>query len=209
VTERPKQIYVIGAGGHGKVAIRAAQLSGQKVVAVFDDAEERIGSRICDVPVIGVINAIRNADPLPAFIAIGENRIRMRIAKQLDLPWATVVHPHASIDCHAEIGSGVLVLAGAVIQIHACIGDHAIVNNNATVEHDCRVKAGAHISSNACLAGGSSIGTETLIGTGASVLPGIHIGGHAIVGAGAVVTRNLNDRVTAVGVPASVVKAVS
>jgi len=63
--------------------------------------------------------------------------------------------------------------------------------------------------SNACLAGGSSIGTETLIGTGASVLPGIHIGGHAIVGAGAVVTRNLNDRVTAVGVPASVVKAVS
>ena len=44
------------------------------------------------------------------------------------------------------------------------------------------------------------------IGAGASILPGVTIGKHAIVGASAVVTKDVGDYEVVVGVPAKVVK---
>ena len=44
------------------------------------------------------------------------------------------------------------------------------------------------------------------IGAGASILPGVTIGENAIVGASAVVTKDVGDCEVAVGVPAKVVK---
>jgi acetyltransferase-like isoleucine patch superfamily enzyme len=40
------------------------------------------------------------------------------------------------------------------------------------------------------------------IGTGAIILPGVCIGENAIIGAGAVVTKNIDDNCVAIGVPA-------
>lgn len=44
------------------------------------------------------------------------------------------------------------------------------------------------------------------IGAGASILPGVTIGKYAIVGAGAIVTKDVGDYEVAVGVPAKTVK---
>jgi len=204
VNAQPEQIYIIGAGGHGKVAIRAAQLCGTEVVAVFDDASEKHGTTLLGAPVVGNVPSILQMRSLPTLIAIGDNHTRLRLASQFALDWVSVVHPKAIVDCYAEVGVGVLILAGAVIQTLATVCDHAIINDNATVEHDCRIARGAHVSCNSCLAGGAQLGEGSLIGMGASVLPGIQVGDGAIVGAGAVVTKNLDEHVTAFGVPAQV-----
>lgn len=44
------------------------------------------------------------------------------------------------------------------------------------------------------------------IGAGASILPGVTVGKYAIVGAGAIVTKDVPDYSVAVGVPAKIVK---
>ena len=44
------------------------------------------------------------------------------------------------------------------------------------------------------------------IGAGASILPGVTIGKYAIVGAGAIVTKDVGDYEVAVGIPAKIVK---
>ena len=44
------------------------------------------------------------------------------------------------------------------------------------------------------------------IGAGASILPGVTVGKYAIVGAGAIVTKNVPDYSVVVGTPAKVVK---
>ncbi len=203
---RPSQISIIGAGGHGKVAVRAAQASGIHVAAVFDDDPAKAGATLCGVPIVGGVDSILQCRRLPTLIAIGDNARRLQLAEQLPLPWATVVHPEAVVDNSAQLGAGALVLAGAVVQVDATIGDHAIVNNNATVEHDCRVGTGAHVSSNACLTGGACVGTGTMIGAGAVVLPQISVGDFATVGAGAVVTKDLPNGVTVCGVPARAIE---
>lgn len=44
------------------------------------------------------------------------------------------------------------------------------------------------------------------VGAGATILPGVYIGRHAIVGAGSVVTKDVPDYAVAVGNPAKVIK---
>jgi acetyltransferase-like isoleucine patch superfamily enzyme len=51
-----------------------------------------------------------------------------------------------------------------------------------------------------------SIGSGSWLGTGVVVLPGARIGGHAVIGAGSVVTGEVPDHAVAVGSPARVVK---
>jgi sugar O-acyltransferase (sialic acid O-acetyltransferase NeuD family) len=206
MTKQPNEIYVIGAGGHGKVAVRAAQACGLRVAAVFDDDAKKIGQELCGVPVIGEVRSVLQERRLPTLIAIGDNARRWAIAEELKLPWATVVHPAATVDPSARLGDGVLVLAGAVIQVDASIGDHAIVNDNATVEHDCRVGPGAHISCNACLTGGVRVDKGAMIGASAVLLPNVKVGQFATVGAGSVITRDVLTRTTVVGVPGRLIQ---
>ena len=50
------------------------------------------------------------------------------------------------------------------------------------------------------------IGNDVWIGANAVILPGVTIGDHSVIGAGAVVTRSIPPKSVAVGVPASVIK---
>lgn len=50
------------------------------------------------------------------------------------------------------------------------------------------------------------IGDDVWIGANAVVLPGVHIGRHVVVAAGAVVTRDVPDGCVAAGVPATIKK---
>ena len=47
---------------------------------------------------------------------------------------------------------------------------------------------------------------DAWLGAGVSVLPGVCIGKHAVVGAGSVVTKDIPDYAVAVGSPAKVVR---
>lgn len=51
-----------------------------------------------------------------------------------------------------------------------------------------------------------TIGTGSDIGTNATILPGVHIGAHAIIGAGAVVTNDIPEYAVAAGLPARVLR---
>lgn len=52
------------------------------------------------------------------------------------------------------------------------------------------------------------IGNNVYFGQNAMVLPGVTIGDNVIIGAGAVVTRDIPDNVVAVGIPAKVIKSI-
>jgi maltose O-acetyltransferase len=52
------------------------------------------------------------------------------------------------------------------------------------------------------------IGPDVWVGGGAIILPGVHIGARAVIGAGSVVTRDIPDGVLAAGNPCRVIRAV-
>ena len=50
------------------------------------------------------------------------------------------------------------------------------------------------------------IGDDVWIGTRVTILPGVHIGSHSIIGAGAVITRDVPEYAIVGGVPAKIIK---
>jgi acetyltransferase-like isoleucine patch superfamily enzyme len=54
--------------------------------------------------------------------------------------------------------------------------------------------------------GGAIVGDGTVIGSNATILPGVHIGKNCLIGAGSVVTEDVEDNAVVVGNPARVIK---
>src|SRR5690242_18040024 len=53
-----------------------------------------------------------------------------------------------------------------------------------------------------------TIGSDVWVGGGALILPGVHIGSRAVIGAGSVVTRDIPDGVFAAGNPCRVIREI-
>lgn len=112
---------------------------------------------------------------------------------------------------------------------HVILGDHVYANFNLTVVDDTYVYIGDHtmIGPNVTLASAGHpilpelrekgyqynlpvhIGKNCWLGAGVIVVPGVTIGDNTVVGAGAVVTKDLPANVVAVGVPAKVARPIS
>ena len=198
------RFVVIGAGGHGKVVVATLQAAGQAMSAVMDSNPERVGSTVLGIPV-QLLGAGTNAEG-PAVIGVGDNAARKALAGRLAWDWATAIHPTAIVHESVTVEPGAVVFAGAIIQPGAHIRSHAIVNTGARVDHDCDIEAFAHVAPGVSMSGGVRVGEGALVGVGASIAPGCTIGAWSIIGAGAVVTTDIPDHVTAVGVPARVIK---
>ncbi len=201
------RLMVVGAGGHAKVVIDCARSAGWVPVAAFDPG--KAGADVLGVPVRG------GDDELAAFwadgqadgavVALGNNGLRRRLAdkiRALGCPTPAIVHATAWVSPAAQVGGGVVIMAGAVVNAAAVIDADCIVNTSAIVEHDCRLGQAVHVAPRSVMGGGCRIGRETLFGIGATARPEISIGARVIVGAGTVIVADVTDAVTVVGNPA-------
>jgi sugar O-acyltransferase (sialic acid O-acetyltransferase NeuD family) len=195
---------LLGVGGHAKVVIDAARMSGRQVVAVYDDAVSTHSTLFCGYNVEGSIDADLVGE---AIIAIGNNAVRHEISMRLShINWQTIIHPSAIIAEDVEIGEGSVVMAGAIVQTGTKIGRHCIINTGATVDHDCVLGDFVHIAPNCAIAGGVNLGDGSFIGIGSSVVQYKSIGEWSTIGAGSVVIHDIPSMCTAVGAPAVAIK---
>lgn len=81
-------------------------------------------------------------------------------------------------------------------------GKSYIINTAAPVDHDCKTEDYAHISVGAHVAGTCEIWKNTWIDAGATVSNNGNICGECMIGAGAVVIKDIENPGTYVGVPA-------
>lgn len=202
-----KEIILIGNGGHSKVIkdIIVAQ-NEYKLVGYLDNkfngyTEEK--GLFYDI----IDNFEQYIHKYYFCIAIGNNAVREKIAKQFDLndsSYPSLIHPSAILGTGVRIGCGTVVMPNATINADSEVGKHGIINTGAIVEHDNRISDFVHISPNAVLAGGVSVGKSTHIAIGAVVLPSINVGSKSIVGAGATVVKDVENEVIVIGTPAKI-----
>lgn len=199
------RLAVIGAGGHAKVVIDAAEAVGWRVIGVADD---RPNHTVFDLPYLGSPGSLRLEPDVSAVIAIGVNTTRQHIAQQLEqqLTWATIIHPQAVISARAQLGVGTVVLAGAVIQADTVIGNHVVINTGARIDHDNQIGDYCHIAPGAVLTGTVSLEKGVFVGAGAIMLPGVRAGSWSTLGAGGVARRDLEPHQIYAGVPARIIR---
>lgn len=197
------QNYIYGAGGHGKVVLDAMQLSAIDCAGFVDDKEL---SAWAGLGVYSVSSLV--LENIALHIAIGNCRTREIIVSKLGhANFITVRHPAATVAKTAKLGLGTLCAAKAVIAPDAMVGSHTIINHGAIVDHDCIIGDFCHIAPQSSLGGAVSVGRGVLVGAGAIVLPGLVIEDYAIIGAGAVVTKNVASGTTVVGNPAKSIQS--
>lgn len=207
-------VCIIGAGGHAKVLIDALLCLGERPMGITDSASESKPANILGIPVLGDDEVVFKYSPEDILLVNGLGSTGLPILRQeiyarfkkKGYRFINVIHPAALIGRDVEIGEGVQIMAGAVLQTGIRIGNNTIVNTRASVDHDCVIGESVHIAPGVTLSGAVHVGDGVHIGTGAVVIQGVRIGPSSIVAAGAVVVDDIPERATASGVPAKVVK---
>jgi maltose O-acetyltransferase len=103
-----------------------------------------------------------------------------------------------------RIGDGVFINTGVVVYSESAV----TIGNDVALANDCYVMdTSSHgVEGRNAKVAPVTIGDGTWVGTRALVLPGVTIGRRVVVGAGAVVTRDVPDDVMVAGNPARVVR---
>lgn len=205
-----KKVVIIGAGGHAKVIADIIEKSGDEIVGFLDDNKEIGTTIINEYKVIGDLNnrftMAVTKENLEFIIAIGDNKKREEISHSPNLKFYTAIHPSAQMGLDVEIQEGTVIMANACINSSAKIGKHCIINTGAIIEHDNIIEDFVHISPNVSLGGTVKVGENTHVGIGTTVKNNIEICNNCIIGAGAVVVKNIMEEGTYVGVPAKKMK---
>jgi sugar O-acyltransferase (sialic acid O-acetyltransferase NeuD family) len=208
----PERVILWGGTGQAKVVRPIIERSGAQVVAVFDDTPG-LPKPFLDLPLLlgwtDFSDWLKDEEPagLGFCVAIGNPHGRMRIAlseklKMVGLRPISVIHPSACIEDNASIGEGCQIHAGAIIGAAARIGRQCIINTKASVDHECELEDGVEIGPGATLCGLVQAKVNAWVCAGATVLPRRIIHEDAVVGAGALVRRDVPPGTTVVGVPA-------
>jgi acetyltransferase-like isoleucine patch superfamily enzyme len=139
----------------------------------------------------------------------------------------TSVWNEAQVRGGAQVGRDCVLGKGVYVDVDVVVGDRVKLENRVSLFRGSRVASGAFIGPHSCLlndkrpravtpdgklkqesdwtVSGVTVSEGAAIGGGCTVLPGISIGRYAMVGAGAVVTRDVPDYGLVLGNPARLV----
>lgn len=109
---------------------------------------------------------------------------------------------HTLIEGNVVIGDRVTVKSGVQIWDGSVIGDDVFIGPNATFSNDLHPRSKHYPTKFS----GVTIHKGASIGANATLLPGITVGEKAMVGAGAVVTKDVPAQAVVVGNPAKIVR---
>ena len=91
------------------------------------------------------------------------------------------------------------------MHVDAELGEFVFVDNHSTVAHHFDNSDGVNFSPGVRAMGSVECGETAFIGAGAILVPRVTVGARTVVGAGAVVTKDIPDDVTVVGNPAKII----
>lgn len=210
-----KDMVIIGAGGFGReVAWLIEDINKEKkewnLLGFVDDNMEK-GKFINGYTVLGSLSFFEGKKDIYYVCAIGNAKVRKKIVEEIKTKYsikpAILIHPSVNMR-HEDnaLDEGCIVCAGCIITTNVKIGKFNIINLNCTIGHDVVMKDFVTLYPAVNVSGKCTINECVEIGTGTQIIQGKSVGEGSIIGAGTVVVKDLPENITAVGVPAKIIK---
>lgn len=203
-----KDIVIIGAGGFGKeVAWLIEQVNKKSPtwnLLGFVDDGIKTGTLINGYPILGVIKYLEDRT-VNLVCSISDSRSRHEIVSGLEKSkntFVTLIHPDIDLSSTVSIGEGSIICEGVKFTVNIDIGNQVIIYHNSVICHDSKVGDFTSILPSVNISGNVSLEGFNLIGTGSQIIQNLKIGKHSIIGAGAVVTKDVEMSIVVAGIPA-------
>lgn len=205
---------IIGAGTYGEVYLAYLNEAGVEVLGFLDDNTDLCGRMIKGVPVLGgteLLKSLKETLQIEAvYCPIGNNQLRVSFlsrAKELGYKTPNYIHPTAILSPNISVGEGVYILLNTSIMPYVTIGNYVMISMNANIAHHSILEEGTFISTGVNF-GASIIAHKcSYIGISATVMTGIEsLGENCLIGAGAVVIKDVPTKAVVAGIPAKVLK---
>ncbi len=208
-----KDILIIGAGGVGReTAWLIEQINSRvptwNILGFIDDNKDMWNKNVNGYRVIGGINCLDNIDKnTEVIIAIANYNIKKNIVNIIDnrFKFASIIHPDVYLNNTISIGEGTIIYPSVIMTTNICIGNHVIISPKCGIGHDSKIKDYVSLLWNVNISGFDIIGEGCLIGSGATIIQNKKISSRSIIGAGAVVVKDIEVECTVVGIPARVI----
>ena len=210
-----EKIAIIGAGGFGReVKMLIDQINNHEerfeIVGFYDD-DTKLPKIINGIPYLGNIENLFNINKtISLVLGVGIPKIKREIIKKLsnrNFKYPSLIHPNVYVGRDdVEIGNGCIICANTIITCNIKIVDFVTLNLSCTVGHDTFIDSYSSFMPSVNISGEVKINKKVYVGTGAKIINQLEIGENTIIGAGAVVTKNIPANCTAVGTPAKPIK---
>lgn len=197
-----KKLVIVGASLFGEVvAAYFERFTRYEVVAFAADLELIDQTEFAGRPVIS-LDRIAEAYPpeeSDAFVAIGYtkmNAIRRSKCEELQkrgYELASFVHPNVDIWDSTEVGRNCFIFEDNTIQPYTRIGSGTIMWSGNHMGHHSRIGEYNFVSSHVVISGSCLIGDQCFFGVNSTVFDGLSLGDRSLVGAGAIVSRDLPE----------------
>lgn len=203
---------IIGAGTYGEVYLAYLQEAGVEIVGFLDDNPH--SPTIKGIPVLGGIDILPKLKDKygieNVYCPLGNNKLRvkfLRRAKELGYNTPNYIHPSVIISPNVKIGEGVYILLGTTIMPYTVIGNYTMISMGVHLAHHTTLEEGVFLSTG-CNFGASIIAHKyAYCGISSTIMTGIkELGEDCLIGAGAVVIRDVEPKAVVTGVPAKLLK---
>ena len=197
------RMIVIGTGGLAKQCLGLLEKS--NVDLIFVDNTEGAKPEFFGYPVVNSYEAITSGGSFGFIIAIGDPKWRYHFYNELKKRGGT---PLTLMDDTCDDSrfhrkeEGNIILGQTLIEPNVIIGKGNLINYGAALFHDSVIGDFNEIMPGSKLLGNCKIGSHCRIGTNAVILPHTEVCDSVVIGSGAVVTKNITEPGTYVGVPA-------
>jgi sugar O-acyltransferase (sialic acid O-acetyltransferase NeuD family) len=187
------RFVIVGAGALGReVKLWIGQCRSEPIVFLDDHAG--------GPGVLGNVESYVRCEGDAVLVAIADGKLREAVTDRFTAVASFVAPTAITGDC--IIGPGCLFLPQSLVSADVKLGAGVVVNCYSSIGHDVVLGDFTTLSAHVDITGRCTVGKRVFFGSGSRVVPGIKIGDDAVIGAGAVVVRDVPAGTTVFGNPA-------